>query len=235
MQAFSSIAVVNGKPTMSAELMLALIYAKIPSAQIVYKETSDQACVIQASRTGANSSEFKFTIEDAKRAQLLNKATWQQYPSAMLRARCISAMARAMFPDAIMGVSYTPEELGAELSEEGEVIEIKQQGRHIPAAEEGEQSPTHPKAPPPSPTLNNPTPEQKRILDAMKPYEWTGKQVAEYISARFGKSTFSQLTPDELEIAVSNVEKTKYETAMQMAQIYVHAREEEKEGEEFTQ
>jgi hypothetical protein len=54
-------------------------------------------------------------MDEAKAAQLLGKDVWKKYPAAMLRARAISAMARAMFPDAINGVSYTPEELGSEI------------------------------------------------------------------------------------------------------------------------
>jgi hypothetical protein len=50
-------------------------------------------------------------MEDAKVAGLLSKDTWKKYPEAMLRARCVAIVARALFPDAIMGASYTPEEL----------------------------------------------------------------------------------------------------------------------------
>lgn len=63
-------------------------------------------------------------MEDAKRANLTGKGPWVTYPAAMLRARCISSMARAMFPDALSGVVYTPEELGAQVDDDGSVIEI---------------------------------------------------------------------------------------------------------------
>ena len=67
---------------------------------------------------------FRFSIEDAKRANLTGMA-WTKYPAAMLRARAISAGARAVFPDCIMGC-YTPEEMGANIIEvEGEIIETK--------------------------------------------------------------------------------------------------------------
>lgn len=124
MQAFSSIAVVNGKPTMSAELMLSKIYQAVPGAIVDYVSTNEIECVINAKRPGGKVARFSFSLEDAKRAGLLNKGTWAAYPAAMLRARCISAMARAMFPDALSGVVYTAEELGAEVDADGHVIEI---------------------------------------------------------------------------------------------------------------
>jgi hypothetical protein len=124
MQAFSSIAVVNGKPTMSAELMMSMIYKYNQGAVIDFVRSDSTECTIEASRQrGYKKATFSFSIDDAKRAGLMTKQPWQQYPAAMLRARCISAMARAMFPDALSGVVYTPEELGASSIEiEGEVL-----------------------------------------------------------------------------------------------------------------
>ena len=68
-------------------------------------------------------SKFSYTIEEAKQAGLLGKDSWKNYPAAMLRARAVSIVARAVFPDSIMGCSYIHEELGAEVNEEGEIIE----------------------------------------------------------------------------------------------------------------
>lgn len=123
MQAFSSIAVVNGKPTMSAELMLSMIYKNVQGAVVDFINTDSNECVIEAKRPNGKKTKFKFSMEDAKRANLTGKGPWVTYPAAMLRARCISAMARAMFPDALSGVVYTPEELGAQVDDEGTVIE----------------------------------------------------------------------------------------------------------------
>ncbi len=128
MQAFAHIHIIEGKPSISSELMLALIYRNVSSAIINFVQTDDKACVIHAARSsGQGASKFSFTIEDAKRAGVTGKSNWVKYPAAMLRARAISAMARAVFADAIMGCSYTPEELGAEVNEDGEVIEIPSQ------------------------------------------------------------------------------------------------------------
>ncbi len=132
MQAFSHIAVINGKPTMSAELMLAMIYSKVPGAVVNILRTDDEGCEIEARRPGVHSkfAKFSFLKHDAIAAGKLNAngvakegTPWQTYPSAMYRARAISAMARAVFPDALMGCSYTPEEIGGdvEVNDEGHV------------------------------------------------------------------------------------------------------------------
>lgn len=124
MEAFAKISVINGKPSMDAELMLSQVYKKIPKAEINIVKTTNTECVIEAARPGKKPTTFSFTMEDAKRADLLNKGPWKSYPAAMLRARTISAMARAIFPDALSGVSYTPEELGAEVDGDGQVIDV---------------------------------------------------------------------------------------------------------------
>lgn len=126
MQAFSSIAVVNGKPTMSAELMLSKIFQAIPGAVVNYTRNDNVECVISAKRPGGKFTTFSFSMEDAKRANLAGKGPWVTYPAAMLRARAISAMARALFPDALSGVVYTPEEMGAIVNDDGEVVEVPQ-------------------------------------------------------------------------------------------------------------
>jgi hypothetical protein len=124
MQAFSSIAVVSGKPTMSAELMLSMIYRNVPGAIVNFLVTDANQCSIEARRPNGKFTKFSFTMEDAKRANLTGKGPWVTYPAAMLRARCISAMARAMFPDALSGIVYTPEELGAQVNDDGEILDV---------------------------------------------------------------------------------------------------------------
>lgn len=108
-QALQQIAVINGRPTMSAELMMAKI--REAGHSIVISAESDEAVTITARRadTGDMHTET-WSIEQAKQAGLTGKDNWKQYPKAMLRARAISATARLLFPDALLGISYTPEE-----------------------------------------------------------------------------------------------------------------------------
>lgn len=113
-QAISKIHVIDGKPSMSAELMLALVLRNGHEATI--ERTDNEACVIVARRRGAErSTTFSFTIQDARDAGLAVKDVWKKYPANMLWARCVSKMCRMVFPDVMMGVSYVPEEMGANI------------------------------------------------------------------------------------------------------------------------
>ena len=124
MYALSNIVVIQGKPTANAELMLALIYRDHGDNAVVFEESTAERCVISYSRRAWPArKQFAFTMDDARKANLLGNQTWQKYPAAMLRARAISAVARMAFPDSIGGM-YTPEELGAavSVSSEGELV-----------------------------------------------------------------------------------------------------------------
>lgn len=111
MQAIRGIHVVQGRPSLSAELMLALAYQNIPGFTIKVGG-NEQICTVTAQRPGGEPVTQSFSITDANRAGLTKGSNWQKYPQAMLRARCISAVLRVVAPDAIRGI-YTPEELGA--------------------------------------------------------------------------------------------------------------------------
>lgn len=109
LQAFSLISVIKGKPTLAAELRLALIYQRIPGAQITFLTPPEEAhiqCTVEAIRPGGKAQTFKFTLDDAKRAGLLGRGNWMQYPAAMLRAMAIRHIATAVFPDALMGRQF---------------------------------------------------------------------------------------------------------------------------------
>jgi hypothetical protein len=115
MHALASIAIVSGKPVCSAELMLALAYRDHGDDAVRFEESTPERCVVSYKRRSwTERQSYAFTIEDAARAGL-TEGNWRKYPQAMLRARCMSAVARLAFPDSIAGM-YTPEELGAPVS-----------------------------------------------------------------------------------------------------------------------
>ena len=111
MLSYSHINIIQGKPTISSELMLALIHKNCPGAVVNFIKMEDDECVLEASRPGSKLHTFKFDIDDATAAGLTTKTIWKQYPRSMHKARTVSEMARTLFPDVIMGCSYTPEEL----------------------------------------------------------------------------------------------------------------------------
>lgn len=190
MQAFSSIAVVNGKPTMSAELMLSMVYKNVPGAIVNILETSDKVCTLEAKRPNGVPCKFTFTMQDAEKAKLLAKpGPWHQYPAAMLRARCISAMARAMFPDALSGVVYTPEELGAAVNETGEVIDVKSE---IVSAPPAAPSPIKPAAQQDNNRIIGKT-QAETLVTACKEHGWDRDMLRAFTKSRFNVEAFPQL------------------------------------------
>lgn len=126
MQSMAGIACIQGKPTAGAELMLALVYRDHGDDAMVFEETTGTRCTLSYKRRSwRDRKTFSFTLDDAKQAGLLGNQTWQKYPAAMLRARCISAVARLVFPDSIGGM-YTAEELGAHVTVDADgVIEVQ--------------------------------------------------------------------------------------------------------------
>ncbi|MBM3280932.1 MAG: hypothetical protein FJY95_23070 [Candidatus Handelsmanbacteria bacterium] len=121
MQAFSHIHVIQGRPTCSSELMLAIL-ARGGCAWDWLKDGSTGEAEILFRRKGFREVSGRFTLDEAKKAALLNKDTWKNYPASMLRARAIASGARMIGPDLLAGMSYTPEELGAEVDRDGEPL-----------------------------------------------------------------------------------------------------------------
>lgn len=112
MTALQRIIVINGKPTLDAQGMAALIRGAGHS--LVGDVTPTEAKVTGKRGDNGDTMSFTFTIEDAKRANLVKKGPWTDYPKAMLWARAVSQLARQLFPDVLMGMSYVPEEIGGE-------------------------------------------------------------------------------------------------------------------------
>jgi hypothetical protein len=126
MLALSNINVVNGRPTCNAELMLALVYRDQGDEAIEFMESNADRCEVSyRRRSWTQARTHAFTMDEAKRAGLASSQTWQKYPAAMLRARCISAVARMGFPDSISGM-YTPEEIGADVGmADGDIVIVE--------------------------------------------------------------------------------------------------------------
>ena len=110
-QIFTGIHVIEGRPSMSAELMGALVRRAGHRIRSTGDSTSATAEIVRR-----DDPEFTyrstFTLDDAKQAGLLSKDVWKRYPAAMLLARAVSAVCRAGAADVLAGVSYVPEELG---------------------------------------------------------------------------------------------------------------------------
>lgn len=112
MWSVQNLQIVDGKVSAKAEAMMALVYKNCPGAKITFLQNDDTACRLEASRPGCEPYKFGYSMDDAKKARLAEKDNWKKYPRAMLRSRAVAEVCRAVFPDAIAGISsYTPWEI----------------------------------------------------------------------------------------------------------------------------
>ena len=110
-QAINGISVIKGKPTMSAEMMRALVMRA--GHRFAVTEFTDESVTVTVARKEwpEDVQQFTFTMADAKHAGLANSDTYRKHPKAMLLARATSAACRAVFPDVVSGMGYTPDEI----------------------------------------------------------------------------------------------------------------------------
>ena len=87
--ALRNIHVIQGRPTCSAELMMALVQRDHGEDAIRVVESDNQHAVVVV-RVGSHTARYTWTLADAEQAKLTQKDTWRQYPRAMLRSRAIS-------------------------------------------------------------------------------------------------------------------------------------------------
>lgn len=100
--------IVNGKVCMSTAMMADRIRKCGHSIKVI--EMSNKQCTILAIRKdNGDSFKLEYTWEDATLAGLINSPTWKKFPKNMLYNRCMSQVARILFPD-VVGNSYSEEE-----------------------------------------------------------------------------------------------------------------------------
>jgi hypothetical protein len=99
--------VINGRPTLKADAMLARFHSA--GGSVRWGEYTDRRVVGTFSHPQGGSVEIEWTLDMAMAAGLTKNPTWKSYPRQMLRARCISEGIRTVFPGVVVG-TYTPEE-----------------------------------------------------------------------------------------------------------------------------
>lgn len=116
--ALTEIHMVQGRPTLSANLMAAMVRKAGHKLRIMTKPGA-----VQAALNRADYPDYPFTVvwdmEKAKQSGLLGRDTWKNYPDQMLRNRAISEVVRQGASEILLGATYTPEELGAEVDQVG--------------------------------------------------------------------------------------------------------------------
>lgn len=127
----NNVSVINGKPGLSADAMLA-ICKKSPEYGGCKIEDTDTECKVSMKRIMANNvideRVVTFSMDDAKKAGLTGSkgGMYEKYPKRMLRARAVAFACRDLFPDVLAG-TYSEEERavvgGDPIKPEYEVLE----------------------------------------------------------------------------------------------------------------
>ena len=113
MQALQNISVINGKPSIWGDAMLALVKAH-PAFRGMHEQIEGDTAVCEVKREMENgeieTTRGTFSIAEANKAGLTNKrGPWQSYPNRMLKLRARGFALRDAFPDAIKGLITTEE------------------------------------------------------------------------------------------------------------------------------
>ena len=109
MQALQNIAVINGKPSVYGDAMMALVQASSVCEDIEEffegEGTPNPVAVCVAKRRGRKPVTARFSVEDAKRAGLWGKGgPWSAYPKRMMQMRARGFALRDAFPDVLKGL-----------------------------------------------------------------------------------------------------------------------------------
>ena len=113
MQSLNSITVINGKPSVWGDALMALVQSS-PVYEDIEEYIEDEGtpnpvAVCVATRKGHKPVTAKFSVEDAKRAGLWGKNTWASYPQRMLQHRARGFALRSAFADVLKGMISTEE------------------------------------------------------------------------------------------------------------------------------
>lgn len=101
--------IIQGRPALKAKAKLARFQQA--GGVIRWEKRENDECAATFSHPQAPVPiSIRWSMDDAKRAGLAEKETWQRYPRQMLAARVISEGVDATYPDA-GGLMYVPEEV----------------------------------------------------------------------------------------------------------------------------
>jgi hypothetical protein len=109
MQAMQNIAVINGRPSLWGDAVLALVKAS-PACEYVVEEVGDTQAVCRVKRRGEPEQIRTFSMDDAQKAGLKGKqGPWTNYPKRMMQMRARSWAVRDVFPDVLRGMPIAEE------------------------------------------------------------------------------------------------------------------------------
>jgi hypothetical protein len=114
MQAMQNIAVINGRPSLWGDAVLALVLAS-PVCEYIEEWEENGTAYCKAKRRGKPEDIQSFSDEDAKKAGLIGKqGPWSQYPKRMKKMRVRAFTLRDNFADVLKGIAIAEEVMDVE-------------------------------------------------------------------------------------------------------------------------
>ncbi|HDR8927262.1 TPA: hypothetical protein QDA78_003689 [Burkholderia vietnamiensis] len=114
MQSLQNIAVINGRPALWGDAVLALVLAS-PACEYIHEWEENGIAHCKAKRRGKPEDIQTFGDEDAKKAGLIGKqGPWSQYPKRMKKMRARSFTLRDNFADVLKGIPIAEEVMDIE-------------------------------------------------------------------------------------------------------------------------
>lgn len=110
LQALQNIAVVNGRPAVWGDSLMAIARSH-PSCEYITETFDDNTmtATCKAKRKGQPEEVRTFSRADAELAGLWGRNTWKSYPKRMLQMRARGFAIRDVFPDALRGIALAEE------------------------------------------------------------------------------------------------------------------------------
>jgi hypothetical protein len=102
-QALRAFHVLKGKPTLSADGMVAACLARGVCEYFRPVEVTETSATWETKRHGCEPVRYSFTMQDAERAGLVSDM-YRRHPKRMLSARCKAYLARDVYPELLMGL-----------------------------------------------------------------------------------------------------------------------------------
>lgn len=109
LQAMQNIAVINGRPSLWGDAVIALA-RNSPVCEYIIEEDDGRTATCKVKRRGEPEQYRTFSMDDAKLAGLVGKqGPWSQYPKRMRQMRARAFAIRDVFPDVLKGLPVAEE------------------------------------------------------------------------------------------------------------------------------
>ena len=111
LQAMQNIAIINGRPSLWGDAVIALARSS-PVCEYILETDDGQTATCRVKRRGEQEQSRTYSMTDAKLAGLVGKAgPWTQYPQRMRQMRARGFAIRDVFPDVLKGLAVAEESM----------------------------------------------------------------------------------------------------------------------------